>query len=338
MSISRMVPAALIVFLTIPASTQYAQCPGLCGDVDSSGSIQSVDLISLFAYVSSADSSGLQMTCSNVDDHSGVTIRDLLFIAGHLVSGWPIDCDISSGPYIATPNPGYLLLYNSIYPAGDTSVTLYVDGAFSGETKAVGVVLEVRVAGEIPDLIEVVPTAMAGGSSNWEVVGFNGPGTGNVPAGMLMGAFWSADLGAPDPGRHPLGKATLIMPASALPRDITVDLVEFPPESNRTVAHQAPNWDSDVWSFEPAPWIIDLTGDVNNDRTITAADIIGSVNYVFKGGAAPYPFAASADVNCSGSVTSADIIGLVNFVFKSGLIPCDVATECSLTDDSWTCP
>jgi hypothetical protein len=72
---------------------------------------------------------------------------------------------------------------------------------------------------------------------------------------------------------------------------------------------------------------ITRTGDVNVSGTITSADIIGLVNYVFKGGAQPLPCVASGDVNCSGAVTSADIISLVNYVFKAGPSPCDACTS-----------
>ena len=72
---------------------------------------------------------------------------------------------------------------------------------------------------------------------------------------------------------------------------------------------------------------ITRTGDVNVSGTITSADIIGLVNYVFKGGAQPQPCVASGDVNCSGAVTSADIISLVNYVFKAGPSPCDACTS-----------
>ena len=81
--------------------------------------------------------------------------------------------------------------------------------------------------------------------------------------------------------------------------------------------------------------VIAITGDVNLSKTITSADIISLVNYVFKGGPAPLPCAASGDVNCSGTITSADIIGLVNFVFKSSAPPCDV---CTMIPGTWTCP
>jgi hypothetical protein len=80
---------------------------------------------------------------------------------------------------------------------------------------------------------------------------------------------------------------------------------------------------------------ITMTGDVNASGSITSADIITLVNYVFKGGAAPQPCVASGDVNCNGSVTSADIIFLVNYSFKGGASPCDA---CSMVPNTWLCP
>lgn len=80
---------------------------------------------------------------------------------------------------------------------------------------------------------------------------------------------------------------------------------------------------------------ITMTGDVNTDASITSADIIYLVGYVFKGGPAPMPCEAAGDVNCNGSVTSADIIYLVAYVFKGGPAPCDV---CTLVPGTWTCP
>lgn len=71
---------------------------------------------------------------------------------------------------------------------------------------------------------------------------------------------------------------------------------------------------------------IEITGDVNTNGSITSADIIYMVVFVFKGGPAPQPCPAAGDVNCSGSDTSADIIFLVNHVFKGGPLPCDACT------------
>jgi hypothetical protein len=71
---------------------------------------------------------------------------------------------------------------------------------------------------------------------------------------------------------------------------------------------------------------VSQTGDVNTTGSITSADIIYLVNYVFKAGPAPLPVAESGDVNCTGNITSADVIYLVNHVFKTGPPPCDVCT------------
>jgi hypothetical protein len=78
-----------------------------------------------------------------------------------------------------------------------------------------------------------------------------------------------------------------------------------------------------------------MTGDVNGNGSLTSADVIALVNYVFKGGAEPQPCAIVGDVNCSSSITSADIIYMVNYVFKSGAAPCDA---CTTWPGTWECP
>ena len=77
------------------------------------------------------------------------------------------------------------------------------------------------------------------------------------------------------------------------------------------------------------------TGDVNVSGSLTSADIIYLVNFVFKAGPLPLPCEASGDVNCGGSVTSSDIIYMVNHVFKGGPAPCDA---CSIVPGLWACP
>jgi hypothetical protein len=81
----------------------------------------------------------------------------------------------------------------------------------------------------------------------------------------------------------------------------------------------------DVLVVDECPILV--AGDVNENGSISAADIIHMVQHVFKGGPPPEPCAANGDVNCSGSVTAADIIYLVVHVFKSGPPPCDICHE-----------
>ena len=69
----------------------------------------------------------------------------------------------------------------------------------------------------------------------------------------------------------------------------------------------------------PCPWIV---GDLSGEGLITLADAILMVNYIFKSGPAPQPYALIADTDCSGDVKAADIIYLVNYTGKSGPEPC----------------
>jgi hypothetical protein len=61
-------------------------------------------------------------------------------------------------------------------------------------------------------------------------------------------------------------------------------------------------------------------GDVNESHDLTAADIIGVVNYVFKSATLGAPECA-ADVNGVPNVTSSDIVALVAHVFRGGAAP-----------------
>jgi hypothetical protein len=76
---------------------------------------------------------------------------------------------------------------------------------------------------------------------------------------------------------------------------------------------------------------IEKPGDVNVSHSVTSADAIFLVNYVFKSGLAPSPCHANGDVNCDGVVTSADIIYLVNYIFKLGVPPCDICHDSPLS-------
>jgi hypothetical protein len=120
-----------------------------------------------------------------------------------------------------------------------------------------------------------------------------------------------------------------------------VDSFCTPGVASGLVADQGYVWLGDSYAFmvlttgDGPSCPVAITGDTNANGSVTAADIITSVNYVFKAGPEPLPCVAAADVNCNGAVTSSDIIALVNFVFKSGLQPCDV---CLLVPAYWTCP
>lgn len=63
-----------------------------------------------------------------------------------------------------------------------------------------------------------------------------------------------------------------------------------------------------------------LVGDANNDRSITVADPVYLISYVFKGGPPPNPLRAG-DTDGDESITVNDIIYLINYLFKGGPSP-----------------
>jgi hypothetical protein len=64
-----------------------------------------------------------------------------------------------------------------------------------------------------------------------------------------------------------------------------------------------------------------LRGDANGNDTLSLADIVYLINYLFKFGPAP-ELIQSGDVNCDGKVSLSDIVYLINYLFKFGPAPC----------------
>lgn len=88
-------------------------------------------------------------------------------------------------------------------------------------------------------------------------------------------------------------------------------------------------------SVDGSHCLVNLTGDVNLSGSLSSADIIYLVGFIFKGDDLPVPCQAAGDVNCDAVVTSGDIIYLVNVAFKGGPAPCDVCPL--ILNATWDC-
>jgi len=73
----------------------------------------------------------------------------------------------------------------------------------------------------------------------------------------------------------------------------------------------------DMGAYE-YPYIL---GNANGDSVINSADIVFSINYLFRNGPPPCPYHA-ADTNCDGLINSADAVCLIDYLFKGGPLPC----------------
>ncbi|MCJ7507961.1 MAG: dockerin type I repeat-containing protein [candidate division Zixibacteria bacterium] len=60
-------------------------------------------------------------------------------------------------------------------------------------------------------------------------------------------------------------------------------------------------------------------GDANLDGKVSVSDVVYLINYLFKGGSAPWTYYADANGDCKISVS--DVVYLINYLFKGGLAP-----------------
>jgi hypothetical protein len=66
-----------------------------------------------------------------------------------------------------------------------------------------------------------------------------------------------------------------------------------------------------------------IPGDANNSGTYNILDITTIINYLYKGGPAPVPYAlCSGDADCDCRVNILDVTYLINYLYKGGLPPC----------------
>ncbi len=83
------------------------------------------------------------------------------------------------------------------------------------------------------------------------------------------------------------------------------------------------SWPRLTWTPKTANGSVSVMahrGDVDGSIGVFVSDLTFMVNYIFKGGEAPYPI-ETGDVNCDYETNVADLIHLVNFLFKAGPEP-----------------
>ena len=74
-----------------------------------------------------------------------------------------------------------------------------------------------------------------------------------------------------------------------------------------------------------------IPGDADGDGTHLILDVTYLINYLYKNGPAPVPYAlCSGDADCDCNVLILDVTYLINYLYKNGPPPCDCETWRSL--------
>ena len=104
-----------------------------------------------------------------------------------------------------------------------------------------------------------------------------------------------------------------------------IEVSSYTPVSGGYLALGAGDWNTgDGYDNVSVSYL--LSGDANLDMSISLADVIFIVNYVFGRGNAPTLF-ATGDANCDTLISLADVIFLVNYLFNKpgSWIPCEIS-------------
>jgi hypothetical protein len=79
-------------------------------------------------------------------------------------------------------------------------------------------------------------------------------------------------------------------------------------------------WGEMSWSNEVYSFTLENYGDVNGDGTTNLGDAVFLINFLFRGGPSPQPF-ASGDVSGDCEVNLGDVVYLINYLFRGGPRP-----------------
>lgn len=82
-------------------------------------------------------------------------------------------------------------------------------------------------------------------------------------------------------------------------------------------------WNKNNDPYEVCEFYNNDCGDANSDGRVNVSDAIYIINYVFNGGAEPYPLKA-CDMDCDGSCIITDAVRILHFVFNDFDYPCDI--------------
>lgn len=238
----------------------------------------------------------------------------------------------ASGAYTYTSAPAIAAVSPSSGPeTGGTAITISGSGFAAGATVSIGSVaaavtslsstaIVVMAPAHAPQSVDVVvrnpdgQSAAAAGAYTYiagpriasvsPVAGWAGGGTAVTirGSGFMSGA--SVAFGATAAASVSFVSATTLVAITPAHATGSVDLTVRNADGQSAI-------DSAAYTFT-------LTGDVNGDGRLNAADIFYLLNYLFANGSAPV---GNADVNGDGKVSAADAFYLVNYLFAGGPPP-----------------
>jgi len=215
----------------------------MCGDVNSSSTITSADIIYLINYLY-VEGPAPPEACGDVDNFQLTTIRDVFRLVYFIFKGGPGPiCPPANGPYVSQPTLDYSLSYNNVFPANQTSVLLDLDMSALKQTHGMTLPFMITVDGVAPSFGTVTfDPAWLNTSSN--------PNPTGGPAGSILLGF--VQINSPNPaGNYELADIELIMPMSGSARPIVLSWIDLPPVESGQPVNYPMLVDDSLYAWQP---------------------------------------------------------------------------------------
>lgn len=220
-----LVVALALAGILLPGRPVQADCTGTCGDANSTNTVTTADFVYLFTYLFK-EGPAPAADCGDCDLYKLTTVRDLLRVNDYVFAGGPPPiCPPIHPPIVSSPSSGYVLLYNNVFPANQTTVQMNISLQMNPAhtMRAYSLPLSIEVGGQAPTLDTVVLP------NGQQLTGYGySIGPGGTPSNVLLLGMYRL-AGSFDVGTHLIATVQLSMPASGVDRPITIEWTTTPP-------------------------------------------------------------------------------------------------------------
>lgn len=293
----------------------------ICGDANSSGSINIADGTFLAYYLVLDGLAPSNPGDADFDGYEGISIYEFRFLGSFLGLGGiaPI-CPPVNPTIVAAPNSELLLRYNGWYPPNQDSfmMSIKVVSPFAGSAGFM-FPMKIRIDGQIPDILSIEKYCTKGFGFCLSRIA--------ADSGIALLSNFAHWGGTVDSGENEIAKITLAVPPSTVPRPIEISWTVLSPKNAPTQDSLYPlflHWQlsEGLKGYLPTltPGCCSFAGDANGNGRVNIGDITFIISRFFHGGAPP-PCNDAADANGNGSVNIADVTYLIARIFTGGAAP-----------------
>jgi len=310
-------------------STNYAANHGfwqefeptlMCGDVDTSGVFDFIDMALFEFYFRTGESPTMPLTIGDVDQCGSINLADYTYVHDYFFEFGPFPCEGS---------------VTCEWPVGTNSIDLGDQIVASpGDT----VFMPVYITNDIP--LQGVLVGFSYNSDDVEVIGVNEVET---TFDWAQGFNWVIDEAAntvlivattggfvtnnPQSGGE-FAEIAIEISVGASDQNVDIDTLFINPAGEIVFCHDDGGIVSPAYNDNgTADLIISsgssyVCGDADGSGAVDIDDVVYLIAYIFSGGPAPDPL-ASGDADCAGGIDIDDVVYLISYIFTGGSAPCD---------------